>query len=59
VVDATARLLRERGHEVVEFVRSSAEIEHMRLGKVRAFFCGVYSRRPGDECSKSPEGAWE
>lgn len=42
-MEATARLLRERGHEVVEFVRSSAEIEHMRLGKARAFFSGVYS----------------
>ena len=42
-MEATARLLRERGHEVVEYVRSSAEIEHMRLGKARAFFSGVYS----------------
>ena len=43
VVEATKRLLREKGHEVVQFVRSSAEIERMRFGKARAFFSGVYS----------------
>jgi len=43
VVEATAHLLSEKGHEVVEFVRSSAEIGQMRLGKARAFFSGIYS----------------
>ena len=43
VVEGTKRLLREKGHEVVEFVRSSADIRGMRFGKARAFFSGVYS----------------
>ncbi len=44
VVDNTRRLLEEHGHEVCTLERSSAEIEHMRLGRTRAFFSGVYSR---------------
>jgi glycosyltransferase involved in cell wall biosynthesis len=43
VVEATAHLLRRKGHEVIEFTRSSADIEQMRLGKARAFFSGAYS----------------
>ncbi len=37
-------LLEERGHHVTMLWRSSAEIEHMRLGSARAFFSGIYSR---------------
>jgi glycosyltransferase involved in cell wall biosynthesis len=44
VVDNTRRLLEDRGHQVRALQRSSAEIEHMRLGRVRAFFSGIYSR---------------
>ena len=43
VVEGTKRLLRDKGHDVVEFARSSAEIGQMSLGKLRAFFSGVYS----------------
>jgi glycosyltransferase involved in cell wall biosynthesis len=43
VVDATAAVLREHGHVVVTFFRSSAEIPRMRLGKARALFSGIYS----------------
>lgn len=43
VVENTRRLLEEHGHEVCALQRSSAEIEHMRLGRVRAFFSGIYS----------------
>ena len=43
VVNATADLLRERGHTVVPLMRSSAEIPRMRLGKVRAFLSGIYN----------------
>lgn len=42
-MEGTKRLLREKGHEVVEFTRNSAEIEHMRLGKPRALLAGVHS----------------
>jgi len=44
VVEGLAELLNVHGHEVVRFVRSSAEIPNMRLGRVRALFSGVHSR---------------
>lgn len=44
VVQTTTDLLRERGNQVTQFGRSSAEIPQMRFGKARAFFSGVYSR---------------
>ena len=37
------RLLESKGHDVVPFIRSSAEIPKMILGSVRAFFSGIYS----------------
>ena len=43
VVDSVGRLLKERGHDVSVFSRSSAELEEMRFGKARAFASGVYS----------------
>ncbi|MBN1816163.1 MAG: WecB/TagA/CpsF family glycosyltransferase [Sedimentisphaerales bacterium] len=43
VVDAQQRLLREHGHEVIRFERSSAELETMRFGKLRAFLAGIYN----------------
>lgn len=36
-------LLEEKGHSVVPYIRSSAEIDAMHLGRIRAFFSGVYS----------------
>ena len=42
-VEAIARLLRSRGQDVLWFRRSSAEIEGSIMGKVKAFFSGVYS----------------
>ena len=36
VVDSTRHLLEDRGHDVTLLSRSSAEIEHRRLGRVRA-----------------------
>jgi len=44
VVDNTRHLLEDRGHHVTLLSRSSAEIEHMRLGRTRAAFSGIYSR---------------
>ncbi|HSW00685.1 MAG TPA: glycosyltransferase family 4 protein [Sedimentisphaerales bacterium] len=43
VVRGVAELLRRKGHTVIEFSRSSAELETMRLGQVCAFFNGIYS----------------
>ena len=41
VVDAQIKLLEENGHTVVSYFRSSAELETMPLGKVKAFFLGL------------------
>jgi glycosyltransferase involved in cell wall biosynthesis len=38
-----ASLLRERGHMVELYTRSSAEIERMTFGKARAFLAGIYN----------------
>jgi len=43
VVNRTIELLRENGHDVAYFRRSSAEIPEMRLGKARAFFSAIHS----------------
>jgi len=43
VVQNTVSLLRRRNNRVLLFTRSSAEIENMHLGKIRAFFSGIYS----------------
>jgi glycosyltransferase involved in cell wall biosynthesis len=55
-----ARLLTQRGHQVQLYTRSSAEIFHMRLGKLRAFCAGIYnpnSRRRLSEviCKWNPQ----
>ncbi|MBN1918075.1 MAG: glycosyltransferase family 4 protein [Verrucomicrobia bacterium] len=44
VVSSTRRVLEEHGHDVCMLQRSSAEIDRMRLGRVRAFFSGICSR---------------
>ena len=44
VVNCVRRLLKEHGHDVKGFIRSSSEIETMKLGEARAFFSGIYSR---------------
>jgi glycosyltransferase involved in cell wall biosynthesis len=38
-----AELLQSRGHEVVQFVRSSQDIGHSLVNKASAFFSGIYS----------------
>jgi glycosyltransferase involved in cell wall biosynthesis len=43
VVAGIQRLLEDRGHRVIPFMRSSAELEAMPLGKIRAFCNGIYS----------------
>ena len=52
VVYSISELLRERGHAVSMFTRSSTEIPKMRLGKVRAFFSGIYSHSSVREFTK-------
>ncbi len=43
VVKDQTRLLEDNGHEVCFFIRRSSDIPKMRLGKLRAFFSGIYS----------------
>lgn len=43
VVENLAHNLDRHGHTVLRFERSSAEIDHMRCGQLRAFFSGIYS----------------
>jgi len=43
VVETQTALLQARGHKIVRFQRSSAEIETMPLGKARAFFTGIHN----------------
>ena len=44
-VQSIAALLRRRGHEVLWFLRSSAELVGSPLAQARAFFSGIYSTR--------------
>lgn len=43
VVQSVIRLLKQGGHDVVTFIRSSTEIPNMRFGKPLAFCNGIYS----------------
>ncbi len=43
MVSQIERLLRDHGHEVFPFYRSTTELGGMRWGKARAFFSGIYS----------------
>jgi glycosyltransferase involved in cell wall biosynthesis len=43
VVEATTRLLRERGHEAILFTRDSRKLGKGLSGRMRAFVCGIYS----------------
>ncbi len=43
VVTAQKKLLADNGHKVISLERSSAEISNMTLGKLKAFFSGIYS----------------
>jgi glycosyltransferase involved in cell wall biosynthesis len=43
VVDGVRRLLEAHGHRLTTLARSSEEIPRMALGKVRAFWRGIYS----------------
>lgn len=43
VVENQQRLFKQNGIDVFPFFRTSADIETMSLGKIRAFFSGIYS----------------
>ena len=43
IVDRLGEILRERGHEVAEYRRSSKELTAMPFGRTRAFFSGIRS----------------
>jgi len=43
IVDMGSRLLAQRGHQLFRLSRSSTEIPKMRLGRIRAFFSGIYN----------------
>ena len=42
-VQTLIETLQNHDHEVIPFIRSSAEIPEMTFGRVRAFFSGIYS----------------
>lgn len=43
MVDAIISLLKEKGHIVIPFIRTSLDIQKMTFGKIRSFFSGIYS----------------
>src|SRR4051812_30147775 len=43
VVDSLRKVLRDNGHEVIDFTRTSADIMESGIGKAKAFFTGVYN----------------
>lgn len=43
VIASLGKMLRQHGHEVLHCERSSAELEKMRCGRVRAFFSGIWN----------------
>jgi len=43
VVESLQQLLVSRGHELTSFARSSVELEGQPLGKIKAFFTGIYN----------------
>ncbi len=43
VVESQKQLLREHGHEVISFEKSTADISEIWVGRLRAFFSGIYS----------------
>ena len=44
-IDAISKLLKDKGHRVVPYIRSSLEVSKMKLGRLMAFFTGIYNVR--------------
>jgi glycosyltransferase involved in cell wall biosynthesis len=55
-IDAISRLLKEKGHSIVPYIRSSLEVPEMKLGRLRAFFTGIYNVRAKREMEKLLDG---
>jgi len=51
-LDAISGLLKEKGHTVLPYFRSSLEVTDMRFGNLRAFFTGVYNASAKKEMLK-------
>jgi len=49
VVDAQINLLKENGHKVITYYRSSEELDEMKLGKAKAFFSALYNPKSIEE----------
>ncbi|UMB54366.1 glycosyltransferase family 4 protein [Lutibacter sp. A64] len=45
VVEAQINLLKSKGHKVITYFRSSAEIPTIRFGKLKSFFTALYNKR--------------
>ena len=43
MVEAIQALLEARGHHVLPYIRSSLQLQDMALGRVQAFFSGIYN----------------
>lgn len=52
VVNAQIKLLKENGHTVVTYFRSSEELETMPFAKVRAFFLGLRNNKAVEDVKK-------
>lgn len=44
-IDAISKLLKDKGHRIVPYIRSSLEVPEMKLGRLKAFFTGIYNVR--------------
>jgi glycosyltransferase involved in cell wall biosynthesis len=42
-IDTISRLLEEKGHLVIPYMRSSLEVQEMKFGKARGLFSGIYN----------------
>lgn len=42
-IDVISKLLKKKGHNIVPYIRSSLEVPKMKLGRLRAFFSGIYN----------------
>lgn len=45
VVETQLNLLREKGHDVITYFRSSEELDHITNGKLKAFFSAFYNKK--------------
>ena len=50
--DAISTLLKEKGHTVLQYFRSSLEVPEMKFGNLRAFFTGIYNLSAKKEMQK-------